>query len=165
MRRLATIDWNITVFSRDELLQQSRLWPNQGDMPLMEVAEFHEHQFKKPTCGAWVEAHRGDKQNFPTALGFWLWSLRLVANPKTVGDFIQFAEAASLEPLDDTTYFQIIGSLQAALKRPAPEFLQRRDSFVAGLTMLNDIIGVYYRYSLLAEFRHDFVAYHRQVAI
>jgi hypothetical protein len=153
------------MFSRDELIQHAHSPGDDDDLPPIEVVEFREHQFTKPTCGHRIAAHRGDKEHFSSAMIFWLWSLQLTDRPGSARDFLRLAEASLCEPIDDRTYFQTIADFVAELKRPGPEFLRRRDSFVSGLRMFGGVGLGYHRTSVLAEFNGDFVALHSRIAL
>ncbi len=151
------------MFSRDELIQHACSPGDDDDLPLMQVAEFHKYHFRRLWWPGRNLAHCGSKADFASALDFWLWSLQLTDRPTTSYGFLHFAEEALCEPIDDETWFEIMESFTACLKRRAPEFLRRRDSFVSGMTMYRGVVLNASRGSFLAEFGDDYVAFHTRV--
>jgi hypothetical protein len=153
------------MFTRDELIAHAWLPGDEEDPPLVEVAEFHRHQFKSGGKGIHgpMVAHRGDMDDFPSALVFWLWSLQLVDRPTTSQGFYRLAREALCEPLSEEAYFQTIGRSLSGLKRPAPAFLRRGDGVVAALKMYGGVVLADFFHSVLAEFDDCYVAFHFRI--
>jgi hypothetical protein len=137
---------------------------DEDDAPLMEVAEFHRHQFRVPVQGICI-AHCGDKEHFPSALDFWLWSLLWIDRPASAKYWRLLAEEALCEPIDEQTYVESIQFNVAQLKRPPRVFVQRADGFVAAMRMYGGVVIERLRSSLLAEFDDRFVAFQVRVSL
>lgn len=144
------------MFSRNELIRNSRSPGDDDDLPLMEVAEFHLSHLH-------CIAHCGDKEHFTSAMVFWLWSLQLVDRP-TAKEFVRFAEEALCDPIDAETYFQQMDAFAAHVKKRVPTFLRRHNAFVSGLVIFEEaMLGDRYAGSVLVEFADDYVAFHSRV--
>lgn len=151
------------LFTHKELLEACTRVSG-DESPLLEIAEFHQHRFVRPVQGT-VVAHRGPRENFASALEFWLWSLWHVERPARVHHAVWLAEAAACEPLDEAGFFAVADVVALNLKRPAPEFLLRRAGYRTGLTMYSGIVLNDLRHAVLAEFTDDFVAIHQRVSL
>jgi hypothetical protein len=147
------------MFSRLELSQHVIPPGSPDDMPLMEIAEFHAHQLRNPTDNQRIVAHCGSKDDFSSALEFWLWSIHLISGATAGEAAFRFApQEAHCEPISNRECFEIVDYYAGCLKRP-PDFLFRQD-LMAAMKMLSDVATGEARTSVLAEFEDVYIAIH-----
>lgn len=131
-------------------------------MPLMHVAEFHAHHFKR-SMNSKAAAHSGMKEDFPDAIHFWLWSLQYAGQPAN-DDLRPYARESCCDAITEALYFQIIDGFVAILKRAGPDFLTERKGFIrATRVMHQSFVYNTARGGYLAEYRNHYVAFHSWV--
>jgi len=152
------------MFSQSELSQHISPPGAAEDMPLMEIGEFHAHQFKNPIHNQSLVAHCGSRDDYSSALLFWRWSIQwLTGATEGQGVFRRAAKDALCEPISSREFFDLVDFYTACLKHP-PDFLLRQN-LVAAMRMFNGIALGGARTSLLAEFDDAFVAIHDNIEL
>ena len=136
----------------------------------MEVAEFREHHFRHVIQGARA-AYSGNREDYASSLEFWVWSLHRFERSYNRVDVSQhrrivneLAEESLCESIDDCSFWEPIEYTVSALKRAAPDFLLRRNTFLGGTKVFDDLMCDYVRLSLVGEFPDCFIAYHLRLA-
>jgi hypothetical protein len=95
------------MFTRNELVAELPRLSASAPRPL-EIVEFGHHDFTASCSEQCIEVFRGSKQDYATALHFWLKTLQSQGWQHREADFLPYAQAGLCEPLTEAEFSALV---------------------------------------------------------